>query len=387
MKFCWQKNIFPQGIYIHWPFCKNKCHYCDFISFAKHDDFINEYHQALMEEITFFSNYLDNNIKKTVKTIFLGGGSPSLCPLESLKELVEILNNKFDLSCLKEFTIECNPADVTEEKLKTWRKLGINRLSLGIQVLDDEVLQNLGRTQKTQDVLNLMTIASKYFDNISVDLILGLPGVNNLIWFNTLKTIASWPVNHVSVYFLTVYEKTKLYFRVKSGEIILPSEKENIFLYKKSIDFLRKHGFEQYEISNFAKSGFRSIHNIAYWDREPYKGFGLSASSFDGKRRFINYKNLPLYVKNSSTGATFNVEDLTKEQEYLETLMLGLRQNKGVGLQHMLYLLKNSSFKNKFLENIKFLESEGLVKTDGKNIQLTLKGMFLENEVVLNLMQ
>lgn len=383
----WDLDVFPQGIYIHWPFCKNKCHYCDFVSFAKHEGFEGQYHEALLGEIKAFAaqDFRFSGRAVEVQTIFLGGGSPSLYPLDLLKELIDALRKNFDLSVLKEFTIECNPADVTEEKLKCWKNLGINRLSIGVQVLNSKILQNLNRRQKNEDVLNVMRIAPKYFDNISVDLILGLPCVTNAVWNETLKTIALLPINHVSIYFLTVYEKTPLYFSLKKGEIVLPGEDETVLLYEKTVEFLKEHDFDQYEISNFAKSGFESVHNIGYWDFKPYKGFGLSASSFDGKSRFMNYKNLTKYLSKAPLGECFECEVLSEDQKIMEFLMLSLRQRKGVGLRRVLYLLKDSS-KNRFLEKIKCLKSEGLVRVVDDRIQLTLKGMFLENEVILDLL-
>lgn len=388
MSIKWLSSVCPEGLYIHWPFCKNKCHYCDFISFEKHEDFEKSYHQALLKEIELFAKLLETSNKK-IKTIFLGGGSPSLYPLDLLEELIICLKKYFSFDELQEFTIEANPADVTVHHLKLWQKLGINRLSIGVQVLDDQVLKNLNRLQNQEEVFNLMKIAPDYFENISVDLILGLPGVTNQAWENTLEKVISWPIKHLSVYFLTVYEKTPLYFRIKNNEVDLLDEDELVSLYERTVLFLKKHGFEQYEISNFAKPGFRSIHNISYWDRRPYKGFGLSASSFDGQHRFINEKNLSLYLKyfdskNAEKPYHF-AEKLTGAQVRLEVLMLGLRQQKGVDLHHVLYLFKDFD-QNSFLERVKLLESEGLMKRMGDRLQLTLKGMFVENEVILNLL-
>jgi len=388
MSIKWLSSVCPEGLYIHWPFCKNKCHYCDFISFEKHEGFEKLYHQALLKEIEIFAESLKTSNKK-IKTIFLGGGSPSLYPLDLLEELVVCLKKYFPFDELQEFTIEANPADVTVHHLKLWQKLGINRLSIGVQVLDDQVLKNLNRLQNQEDVFNLMRIAPDYFENISIDLILGLPGVTKQMWKNTLEKVISWPIKHLSVYFLTVYEKTPLYFRIKKGEIDLLDEDELVSLYEQTVLFFKKYGFEQYEISNFAKPGFRSIHNISYWDRRSYKGFGLSASSFDGQHRFINEKNLSLYLKYFDSKNAENhypfAEKLTKGQEGLEILMLGLRQQKGVDLHHVLYLLKDFD-QNSFLERVKLLESEGLMKKMGDRLQLTLRGMFLENEVILNLL-
>ena len=379
------KNI--EHIYIHWPFCRNKCHYCDFISFEKHEGFEEKYHKALCNQIKIWlKNYSLKN-KNSIKTIFLGGGSPGLYPLSLLKKLFIVIRKNFDLSNLNEVTIEANPQDITEKKLKVWKELGINRLSIGVQILDDKILQNLNRIQKNEDIFNVVKIIPNYFENISVDLILGLPGVTKEIWKRTLKTVTSWPITHISIYLLTVYEKTPLFFKVKNKKIKLLKEGEIIDLYEDTIRFLEKKDIKQYEISNFARKGFQSIHNKAYWDRRPYVGFGLGAASFDGSSRYINEKNLDKFLKNYNerkfSDCIFD-EKLNKEQIFLETLMLGLRQKKGIDLQRMLYFLRDEK-KDKFLDVLKLLKSTSLIQKRGGRISLTLRGMFLENEVILNL--
>jgi oxygen-independent coproporphyrinogen III oxidase len=388
----WLSKIFPQHIYIHWPFCKSKCHYCDFLSFAKKDDSNEKYHKALLGEIKNFSLNLDSNIEREIKTIFLGGGTPSLYPLYLLEELFEKLKIDFNLKKIQEVTIEVNPEGVQEHKLKVWKKIGINRLSVGVQVLDDLALQKMNRNQKKKDFFDLMQIAPNYFDNISVDLILGLPGVSEETWMATLAQIASMPIKHISVYFLTIYDKTPLFYMEKKGKTFLDDDDKLISLYEKTVGFLKQKGFLQYEISNFAKSGFESSHNKSYWDFKPYYGFGLGASSFDGNKRFINLKNLDEYISLYSASSTscgfepkyFYVEVLNEEQKVLEKLMLGLRQNKGISLHRMLYCLDEVE-KLKFIKNLKVLVKENLIRQEGDNLALTLRGMVLESEVILNI--
>ena len=375
----------PEHIYIHWPFCKSKCYYCDFISFQSHENFQADYHKALCTQI---KGFVKNNQKvSSIKTIFLGGGSPSLYPLDLLKDLFKVLRQSFDLKNCSEITIEVNPADVTEEKLKTWRELGINRLSAGVQILDDKILQDLKCKQTIKDVQNFIKIAPNYFSNISVDLILGLPGTSQKIWNETLQQVVSWSIKHLSLYLLMVYDKTPLFFKLKEKELHLLAEKQIEDMYLYSVKFLKDHGFEQYEISNFAKPGFSSVHNIAYWDRKPYVGFGLAASSFDGVKRCVNEKKLGQYLKclNSKGSQKLHSEEvLDKKQEILEVLMLGLRQTKGVDLHRVLYLLSNDE-REKFLSGIKILKSQDLIQEIGGRMSLTLKGMMLENEVILRL--
>ncbi|MCK4651404.1 radical SAM family heme chaperone HemW [Candidatus Babeliales bacterium] len=374
-------------IYIHWPFCKNKCLYCDFISFKNHEEFVKDYHDALCKQIKLFAENNKDKWKFEIETIFFGGGTPSLYPLDLLKDLFSVLNSNFNLEDVKEVTIEVNPVSVIKEHLKTWKNLGINRLSIGVQILDEIILQKLNRIQPDQDVFNLVKIVPDYFENISVDLILGLPGTTLSKWSNTLKKIVLWPIKHISVYFLTTYDKTPLFYKVKNKDITLFDENDLISFYELTVDFLKDNGFEQYEISNFAKPGFESIHNKAYWDRKPYQGFGLSASSFDGKFRFVNEKNLLRFIKccNQKYEKLYCYQEkLSKDEEFLERLMLGLRQKKGIDLHRMLYFLKGEK-KNKFLNVLIDLEKRSLIHNRGGKIYLTLKGIMLENEVILKL--
>lgn len=367
-------------LYIHWPFCRSKCYYCDFLSFCSKFELQQKYHETLISQLKKYKNSVP------LKTIFIGGGTPSLYPLGMLSELFIALRKSFDFSHIKEITIEANPTDITKEKLITWRKLGINRLSMGIQVLDDIALRRVGRMQTVKQALNAIKIVPKYFNNISVDLILGLPGVSDNTWNKTLETVTSWPIKHLSSYILTQYKGTKLDYLIKKNEIFLKKDDKIEALYKKMIFFFEKHGFSQYEISNFAKKGFESIHNIAYWDRKPYLGIGLGASSFDGSYRFKNETNLNKFFK-LTDGPLFgaNKEKLTEQQVFLEELMLSLRQKKGSHLQRMLYFLETADEKIQFLENLDNLEKQGLIKLTEGRVCLTQKGLLLENEVVLKL--
>lgn len=374
-----------QHIYIHWPFCKKRCHYCDFVALAQHESFFESYHQALCKEIELVGKSL--NSKQAIKTVFLGGGTPSLYPTHMLEEVFKTLNNYFDLSEVQEVTIEANPADITEEKLSEWKRFGINRLSMGVQVLDDEILKKLNRSQTTADVFQAIEIATKFFDNISIDLILGLPGITEKIWHATMQQSVAWAIKHISVYFLTVYEKTPLYFKVKKGELKLSADEQMVLLYSQTIDFLEKNNFSQYEISNFAKVGCESVHNQAYWDRKPYYGFGLGASSFDGQKRFTNFNNIETYARSIVSESKLPIsftECLTQQQVMLEMLMLSLRQKKGLDLHSVLYLLTGTQ-KITFNKNIELLKSESLLQQDDNRIFLSFKGIVLENEVVLKL--
>ena len=322
-----------------------------------------------------------------ISTIFIGGGTPSIYPSPLIKELFSTLKKYFDFDGIKEITIETNPADITEEKLDTWKELGINRLSIGVQVLDDKVLAKLNRHQRTTDVQNAMRMAPKYFENISIDLILGLPGVTARTWDTTIATAMSWPIQHISMYFLMVYEKTPLYFKLSNNEYSLTDESSLLQAFEKTTSTLKNNGFKHYETSNYAHPGFHSLHNLGYWNYKPYKGFGLGASSFDGTIRTINEKNLQRYINNTSNNdfrRNIHQEPLSPEQKKIERFMLGLRQTRGMGLHDMVYLL-NEDEKPRFFKNLEELKAKSLIEEHNERISLTLKGMLVENEIILRL--
>jgi oxygen-independent coproporphyrinogen III oxidase len=365
-----------QYLYIHWPFCRNKCFYCDFTSFARCEKQAEAYHTALCEEIRAFE------CKSPIKTIFIGGGSPSLYPLHLLKELFALLHEKFDCSNLSEVTIEANPRDITEEKLSLWKELGINRLSLGVQMLDDEIIKSVGRVQTKKDVYQAIDLARRYFENISVDLILGLPGATSSKWRQTLEDVIAFPVRHISVYFLTLYEKTPLLEMIEKKKLTIPSEEETLEAYEETVQLLAQKGFLQYEISNFAQKGFASEHNQSYWDHVPYKGFGLGAASFTGKERIKNKESFGDYVNGKNIESC---ETLSDESLLLEKVMLGLRQSKKIDLRRMIYLV-HSDKKEKVDRTISELKRLSLMDEDENGVCLTTRGMVLENEVVLRLL-
>ena len=374
-----------EHIYIHWPFCRQKCAYCDFTSFTSCDKFEKEYCTALCNEITSFAQK-----ESKIKTIFLGGGSPSLCSQKSLEAIFKTIYENFLCDDLIEVTIEANPADISREKLQFWRQFGINRLSMGVQILDDDVLQKINRRQKTRDVYNAMELAPQYFENISVDLILGLPDVSEKTWFQTLQTVTKFPIKHVSVYFLTLYEKTPLACAIKTGKIKALSDDAMVETYEETVSFLEEKGLKQYEISNFAHKEHESLHNQAYWDYKKYRGFGVSAASFDGDVRCVNTKSLKTYLacwgKNEDCDKKYDlIEQLNDEQKRMEQVMLLLRQKKKGGLQRMIYLV--GAVKNaRFLRTLSALKSQLLLEEKNGDIFLTSRGMALENEVVLKLL-
>lgn len=393
MNSSFSTDIHPHYLYIHWPFCKNKCHYCDFVAFEKHEGFERDYHRALCAEISAFVAERPASAASPITTIFIGGGTPSLYPLPLFKELFGLLREKYDLSQMQECSMEVNPGGLTEEHFKIWRDAGINRLSIGVQILDDKVLYALNRRQTAQEAVETVTMAAQFFDNLSVDLILGLPGASDESWQRTLEAAVVWPIKHISIYFLTVHEQTPLYYRLRRGELSLKPDDAMVVGYKDSIAFLKQHGFNQYEISNFARPGFESIHNQAYWNRYPYKGFGIGAASFDGTTRSVNEKGLTKYINHwlhgmiddlhVGKGSPF-VEKLTDQQQFIEFLMLGLRQNKGMAR----FRIMESCLPDRvgeLMRNIERMKDAGYLQEIDGVISFTQEGMILENSVVQEL--
>ncbi len=373
-----------KSLYIHWPFCPYRCHFCPFVALAGQDEFMGVYHKALCKEILDFG---ESEITKTpISTVFLGGGTPSTMPNEMLLDMSGILNNVFTFEDDAEITIEVNPGTVKPGQLEVWQSAGINRLSIGVQSLNNQVLKKLNRHQNAADVFALLDSAKNIFDNLSIDLIVGLPGVSSDDWKETLKTVVTLPIKHISIYFLTVHEDTPLYFGVKQKKILLPQDNQIVDLYYWSIDYLGQNGFLQYEISNFAKPGYESRHNSAYWNRLPYKAFGLGACSFDGNSRFQNEKNLTKYMDgiNNLNGAISFSEKLTQEQVWVEKLMLGLRKISGMKLADMLDGLDFEK-REQFLGKLDFLQKENLLLVQDCVVKLTKPGLSLENEIVLRL--
>lgn len=373
-----------QHLYIHWPFCPYKCHFCDFVAMASHEQFMKDYHTSLIKEIELFIPFASQN--RQLKTIYFGGGTPSTYPAELLLDTFAILKKHFDFDSSTEVTIEVNPGTVTPDLLEVWEQVGITRLSIGVQSLKDVALKSLNRHQTKQDVQNLLKLASVKFTNLSVDFILGLPGISDDEWKAMILEAMSWPIKHISVYFLTVHEDTPLYFKVKTNRVTLPPDDGTVDLYDWTVQILQDHGFLRYELSNFAKIGFESLHNQAYWQRKNYKGFGLGACSFNGKIRFQNVKNLGKYIdllNQEDTVVGFS-EELTFSEIALEKIMLGLRQSKGLVVAD--YMKEATPAQQlHFIQGVEQLMRAGLIEENQDVIRLTPKGYALENEVSLRL--
>ena len=373
-----------RSLYIHWPFCPYRCHYCPFVALAGHDSFMERYHKALIKEIKHFGrNYPE---KLPIDTIYFGGGTPSTYPDHLLLDMFGILREFFIFDQNSEVTIEVNPGTVRFEQLELWKNLGINRMSIGIQSLNDTILHKLNRMQKATDVYALLEKAPHYFDNISVDVILGLPGIERTEWEQLLTQIVKWNITHISMYVLEVHDSTPLFFNVASKKVVLPCDDEVVDAYHWSREFLARNGFMQYEVSSFARTGKESRHNSTYWERKPYKGFGLGACSFDGTSRLQNEKNLMKYMEKSEQDIHEPIftENITETQVYTEKIMLGLRKIKGICWDEISSSL-NSTQKEKISATIEILQQEKLIVENNGRLQLTPAGLVVENEIITRL--
>ena len=373
------------GLYIHIPFCKQKCYYCDFVSYAKNEKFFERYIEALLEEM---NNFFDNNDVE-IKTIYIGGGTPSIIDAKYIEKIMNFFKEKDLLKKTKEITIEVNPGTVDEEKIKCYKKAGINRLSIGLQSTDDNMLKKIGRIHCYKDFLNTYKFAKEAgFDNINVDIMIGLPKQKISDVKNTLEKIInleSEPPKHISVYSLIVEENTPIEKMINEGTLELPNEENERNMYWYVKNFLELNGYNHYEISNFAKDGYESIHNSDCWKQKEYIGFGVAAHSFINDVRFGNTSNLDEYLRNCENKDFENnriidevEKDLfSKEQEFM---LVGLRMIDGVSIQE---------FKNKFGENPIFvfkselskLVEDGLLMVDFDRIKLTNRGLDLANLV------
>ena len=362
------------GVYIHIPFCKQKCLYCDFVSFANKQELQNDYIQALKKEI---QNWKNDAYK--IKTIYIGGGTPSYIDSNYISEIINLVGNAPSI------TIELNPGTVTKEKLLVYKNAGINRLSIGLQSTNDTLLKQIGRIHNYNQFLETYNLARELgFNNINVDLMIGLPNQSIKDIKQSLEDICRLNPEHISVYSLIVEENTPMQRLIDNGELKLPDEEIERQMYWYVKDYLELNGYKHYEISNFTKPGFESEHNLDCWNQKEYIGFGAGAYSYLNKKRFGNISNLEKYIQNcNSNNFEKNVileEVQDKNQQMNEYMILGLRKIDGISIQ---------KFEEKFNENpillfrkeLQKLYEDKLLTIDGDIIKLSNKGLDLANIV------
>lgn len=333
MKFTKKKydSVSQPGLYIHIPFCLSKCGYCSFYS-IKSFDLIPEYIAALKKEIKYYQN-----IFSSFDTIYIGGGTPSLLSAVQIDDIISTINKYFDIDRQAEITVEVNPGDVSFDYFKALRKSGINRLNIGIQSFDDNILRLLGRRHSSIEAIAAIEAArTAGFDNLGIDLIYGIHGQGIKSWINTLQKAVSFAPEHISCYQLSLDDKTPLYKKYSSEGWQLPDEKTELKLFLTTAEELENAGYIQYEVSNFARlDKFKSRHNQKYWQHTPYLGLGPAANSFLDNKRWWNKAAVKTYLDEIALGKTpvEETEILSSEQMQLEALFLGLRTKAGIDLK------------------------------------------------------
>lgn len=354
------------GVYIHIPFCKSRCKYCDFYSTTLLDQ-REQYVEALLREITSLSSLRDTLSPKgerEIGTIYFGGGTPSLLEVEQIERILSPLIPPSREGV--EITLEANPGDLTLEKLQALRAIGINRLSIGIQSFQDELLRTIGRRHTATEAIEAVLMARQAgFDNLSIDLMYGLPGQTEALWHADIEQALALQPEHISCYCLSYEEGTVLTRMLERGEIEETDEDTANRMYDYLCEQLKAHGYEHYEVSNFALPGRRSRHNSNYWNNTPYIGLGAGAHSYDGTRRYWNTGDI--------TGWKQEYEVLTDEDRHTEAIMLGLRTAEGIGKK-----LVDSSKAQAFL-------AQGLLREEKGHYIATQQGLHILNRIIEDL--
>ena len=364
------------ALYIHIPFCKKKCAYCDFNSYENKDDLMLDFAIALSKEI-------DDLPKYCYDTIYIGGGTPTYLSVVAWKTIKESID-RLNLSDNCEFSVEGNPGTFSKEKLLLFKDMGINRLSIGVQALDDTLLNSLGRIHTVEDVMSSFALSRKLgFNNINLDLMFGIPKEDIAAWKDTLIKAVALKPEHISCYSLIVEEETKFYSQVLNGGLKLPEEDEEREMYSYGIDYLFSQGYSQYEISNFSREGFKCNHNIKYWEMKEYISCGPGASSYFNKTRYRNVAGIEQYIniiKNEKSPRLL-IQENTVSDEMEEFVFMGLRKTDGISKE---------KFKDNFKQDIfsvypkilyKHLNS-GLLVQNKNNIYLSRKGVDISNFVM-----
>ena len=369
------------GIYIHIPFCKKACHYCDFhfsTSFKHKDQMIN----SLKHEILIRNRELKH---EKIDSIYFGGGTPSVLNIREINSLIETVYDNYLVNDSVEITLEANPDDLTDEKILELFNSKVNRLSIGVQSFFEKDLKLMNRSHTSNQAMNCIKSAVKYFDNISVDLIYGIPGLDNSRWKENIEILISHNISHISAYALTVEPKTALKKYIDNGIIAPIDDSQSQEQFHILLDILEDHNYENYELSNFAKNNLYSVNNSAYWTRKKYIGIGPSAHSFNGNNRFWNIKNNLKYIESIKNNIIPNeMEVLSAIDKFNEMVMFGLRTSKGISFTE----IENefgSIYKNKLINNSQNHIANELLLIKNDFLYITRKGKFLSDGIASDL--
>jgi oxygen-independent coproporphyrinogen III oxidase len=369
------------GLYIHIPFCQAKCNYCHFISFPFQRALAIRYKKAVLREIE--CSVVPDVDKREVDTIYFGGGTPSLVPVNHIVDILAACRSRFLIRSHCEVSIEANPGTISEKKIAAFRKSGVNRISIGAQSFVDEELSAISRLHTADMALNAVhRLKRSGFDNISLDLMLGLPLQTKESWKRSLDIFTQLDIPHISIYMLDLDEQCPLSELVANKLVQIPEEDLISDMYLETVDFLSSRGYMQYEISNFARPGYACCHNLKYWMRDPVHGFGLGSHSFDGTTRYANKSNIDEYLQAIETGVSPKgfEEPVSKAQALQEDLFLCLRLTEGIDLDQLRDKYGEETLV-KYADHLRDLSERGLVKQNGRRIRLTTSGMLLSNEI------
>ena len=393
----------PIGLYIHIPFCETKCSYCDFNTYPGIENLLTQYIDSICKEIKLWGSVIPN---AHISTIFFGGGTPSYIPANLLGQILNTIKNEMDTTNCTEITIESNPNDLSEiKKLEYYLKIGINRISIGIQSFNDIHLKNIDRRHSSSEGIHAIKNAkSAGFENINIDLMFGLPNQTKHEWIQTLEVVPTIPIQHISMYCLTIEKNTPMFHQVNQGVLQMPDQDLAAEMYEIATDFMKQENFRNYEISNWAKNNKICEHNLAYWKNQQFIGIGPGAHSLLSSYRFSNIESPKKYIQKLKSNPDFektqnnkqtdkdkfltiptteNYEKQDIKTKMSDTMIMGLRLDSGINLDEF-----EEKFQIKiekiFPGKIDKLISENLINKKNNQIKLSDKGKLLGNEVFIN---
>lgn len=371
-------------VYIHVPFCKSRCIYCDFYSTMCGSAVRKAYVAAACDELKLRSGELSG---REVQSVYFGGGTPSRLQSEEIAAILQSVRDNYALSSDAEITLEANPDDIKPAFVNRLAALGINRMSLGVQSFDDDTLRFLRRRHDAHQAMKAVeTIVNGGIENVSIDLIYGLPGQTTDVWAQNLRTAFSLPITHLSSYALSVEEGTPLARLMEKEEVVPIDEETFLSQYEMLIDECLKHGFKHYEISNFAKPGCESRHNSGYWSKKPYVGIGPGAHSFDGDRtRRMNAANLAAYAK-SQGRAAHKDEHLTLKEQFNEIVFTALRTAEGISLPTLRLRFPTEWYTQLIQTALQYLVTGEMEMASGSVLKLTRRGIFISDRIMSDFM-
>lgn len=368
------------AVYVHIPFCRQICHYCDFNKVFLEGQPVDEYVSMLLREVALT---MQKQERLPIRTVYIGGGTPTCLSAQQLDRLLSGLHRELDVTQVIEWTVEANPGDMTPDKMQVLRDYGVNRLSMGVQSFDDQLLARIGRSHRVKQVYQSIDAARcAGFDNISIDLIFRLPNQTLAQFEHSLRAALALDLPHYAVYSLILENKTIFYQLMRRGKLPLPSEDEDADMYQLALSYFAERGIEQYEISNFAKKGYCSQHNVTYWRNKPYYGFGAGAHGYIGGRRYKNFGPIQHYLQplRAYQLPMYAAHQLSPQEVIEEAVFLGLRMCEGIDLAAFEQQYQHSVL-DVYEETVATLQAKGLLEVCDNRLKLSERSIFLGDYV------